>query len=78
MTAWLLIKRAVCEVRKKQHIKGLHMLPYTLNFRHWRWYNGGRVMECCLEGETTWRKEHLIGYSSRDWLWDSQRNTKAC
>lgn len=71
-TACLLIKGAVFEVMGKQHIKGLHMLPYTFKFRHCRWYHGSRVLEHCLEGKTTWRKEHLIGYSSKGWLWDSQ------
>ncbi len=37
-----------------QHIKGLHMLPYAFNMRHWRHKQGRRVMEQSLEGETTW------------------------
>lgn len=34
----------------------------------------------CLEGETTRRRVHLIGYSSRGWLWDclwDERNSGA-
>lgn len=58
---------------RKQHINRIAYVALYISDTE----NGIMAGECCMEGETTWRKEHLIGYSVREWLWDSQRNRKA-
>lgn len=54
--------------------EGLYMLPYAFNMRNPRLYQGWKVLEYSLEGETSWMSVHLIGYS-RGRLCDCQHST---
>lgn len=45
IAVWSLIKGAAFGVIWMQHIKGLHMLLYAFNMRHWRHYQGRKVLE---------------------------------
>lgn len=54
--------------------EGLYMLPYAFNMRNSRLYQGWKVLEYSLEGETSWMSVHLIRYS-RGRLCDCQHST---